>query len=339
MKIGLTYNVKGGAAAESPNAPGLAADAEEEFDSQETIDSIADAIRSLGHDVELLGDGETLLRKLLDRPRPELVVNIAEGAGSGRCREARVPAVLEMLGIAYTGSDPLTLAATLDKDCAKRLVQASGVSTPAWALIENGELDSAQERLASLPWPAFVKPAFEGSSKGVLAQSLVRTREELADSVERAYRAYRQPIMVEEFIDGDELTVGVVGHRPQHVLGIMRVLPQQKQSSPFVYSLEVKRDWERQVRYESPAQLSPADTAAVERAALAAWRALGCRDVSRFDFRLRDGVPYFLEVNPLPGLSPKTGDLVILARGYGVEYSELISRILNAAIERTGAST
>lgn len=334
MRIGLTYNVKGGAPSDTANAPGLAADAEEEFDSQETIDAIADAIRSLGHEVELLGDGEPLLRKLLDGPRPQLVVNIAEGTGSGRCREARVPAVLEMLGVAYTGSDPLTLAATLDKDCAKRLVQASGVPTPAWALIENGDLDSARNQLASLPWPVFVKPAYEGSSKGVLAHSLVKTHEELADVVERAYQAYRQPILVEEFIDGDELTVGVVGDRPQHVLGIMRVLPRQQQNSPFVYSLEVKRDWEQLVRYESPAQLSPADTAAVERAALAAWRALGCRDVSRFDFRLREGTPYFLEVNPLPGLSPKTGDLVILARGYGVEYPELISRILESAAER-----
>ena len=336
MRIGLTYNVKGGAASGTSNAPGLAADAEEEFDSQETIDSIADAIRSLGHEVELLGDGEPLLRKLLDGPRPQLVVNIAEGTGSGRCREARVPAVLEMLGIPYTGSDPLTLAATLDKDCAKRLVQAAGVATPAWALIERGDLQSAQDQLARLPWPAFVKPAYEGSSKGVLAHSLVQNRQQLAASVEAQYKAYRQPILVEEFIDGDELTVGIVGDRPQRALGIMRVLPQQQQSAPFVYSLEVKRDWERLVRYESPAQLSPADTAAVERAALAAWRALGCRDVSRFDFRLREGTPYFLEVNPLPGLSPKTGDLVFLARGYGVEYSELVSRILDSAIQRTG---
>lgn len=336
LRIGLTYNVKGGAASVSGNAPGLAADAEEEFDSQETIDAIADAIRSLGHEVDLLGDGEPLLRKLLDRPRPQLVVNIAEGTGSGRCREARVPAVLEMLGIPYGGSDPLTLAATLDKDCAKRLVQAAGVATPAWALVEHGDLKSAEEQLGRLPWPAFVKPAYEGSSKGVLEHSLVKNREQLADSVERAYRAYRQPILIEEFIDGEELTVGVVGNRPQGVLGIMRVLPQQKQAGPFVYSLEMKRDWEHLLHYESPAQISAADTAAVERATLAAWRALGCRDVSRFDFRLRDGVPYFLEVNPLPGLSPKTGDLPILARGYGVEYLELVSRILNAAIDRNG---
>ncbi len=334
MKIGLTYNVKGDSPHQSPNAPGLAADGEEEFDSQETIDAIADAIRKLGHDVELLGDGEALLHKLLNQPRPELVVNIAEGTGSGRCREARVPAVLEMLGIPYTGSDPLTLAATLDKDCAKRLVQAAGVATPAWVLVEDGDLSAAAAQLAPLPFPLIVKPAYEGSSKGVLSSSLVRKPEELAEGVRQLYKAYRQPILIEEFIDGDELTVGVVGRRPQKVLGIMRILPQQKQG-PFVYSLEVKRDWERMVRYESPAQLSPADTAAVERATLAAWHALGCRDVSRFDFRLRNGVPYFLEVNPLPGLSPKTGDLILLARGYGVDHAELLARIIASAAERS----
>ncbi|HEV7225558.1 MAG TPA: hypothetical protein VGN42_22825 [Pirellulales bacterium] len=337
MRIGLTYNVKTGVPPASSAAPGPAADVEEEFDSPETIDAIADAIRSLGHEVELLGDGEPLVRKLLDRPRPELVVNIAEGTGSGRCREARVPAVLEMLNVPYTGSDPLTLGATLDKDCAKRLVQAAGVATPAWALVEDGDLQAAEAPLARLAFPVFIKPAYEGSSKGVLECSLVENRDRLADGVGRLYRAYRQPILVEEFIDGDELTVGVVGNRPQKALGIMRVLPRQKKPEPFVYSLEMKRDWEHLLHYESPAQISAADAATVERATLAAWRALGCRDVARFDFRLRDGVPYFLEVNPLPGLSPKSGDLVMLARGYGIEHRELISLILDAAIERVAS--
>jgi D-alanine-D-alanine ligase len=161
VRIGLTFNVKTGAAPSPSAAPG-AADVEEEFDSPQTIDAIADAIRSLGHEVELLGDGEPLLRKLLDRRRPELVVNIAEGTGAGRCREARVPAVLEMLGVAYTGSDPLTLGATLDKDCAKRLVQAAGVATPAWALVEDGDLQAAEAPLAGLAFPVFIKPAYEG---------------------------------------------------------------------------------------------------------------------------------------------------------------------------------
>ena len=118
------------------------------------------------------------------------------------------------------------------------------------------------------------------------------------------------------------------------VIGIMRVLPQGPTKGPFVYSLDVKRDWQRLVCYECPARLSPQDTQAVRAAALACWHALGCRDVSRFDFRLRKGVPYFLEANPLPGLSPISGDLVLLSGSVGIDYSELIARILQAALER-----
>jgi D-alanine-D-alanine ligase len=117
------------------------------------------------------------------------------------------------------------------------------------------------------------------------------------------------------------------------VLGIMRVVPRQAKG-PFVYSLEVKRDYVQQVRYECPAQLAPQDSEAVRSAALASWSALGCQDVARIDFRLRDGVPYFLEANPLPGLSPVSGDLVILAGLVGIDYQDLIARILQAATDR-----
>ena len=103
---------------------------------------------------------------------------------------------------------------------------------------------------------------------------------------------------------------------------------------PFVYSLEVKRDWRAPGTVRVPSPTQPADTDAVREAALDCWRALGCRDVARVDFRLRDGVPYFLEVNPLPGLSPISGDLVLLAGYVGIEYPDLIARILQAASER-----
>lgn len=322
-------------AAKSPHTNEfIGTDAEEEFDSPETIAALADTLRSLGHEVLLLGDGEPMLRKLLDGPRPEFVLNIAEGEGVSRTRESRVPAILEMLGIAYTGSDPLTLAATLDKECAKRLVDHAGIATPGWALVEDGDLASAEERLAELKWPLFVKPNYEGSSKGVLRSGFVHNREELTAAIARLAAAYQQPLLVEEFIEGEELTVGVVGNQPPEVLGIMRIVPKQPNQGPFIYGIEVKREWEQHLEYESPAKISPDDALAVRQATLACWRALGCRDVARFDFRLRQGVPYFLEVNPLPGLSPFSGDIVFLARGVGVNHQELIRRILQAAMER-----
>src|SRR5258708_3419005 len=225
MKIGLTFNVRSASSGDNgaidPHWPD---DAEEEFDSPETIEALATAMRELGHEVELLGDGEPMLRRLLAGSRPELVFNFAEGTGTSRSREARVPAVLEMLGISYTGSDPLTLAVTLDKQCAKRLVRSAGVATPDW-LIVDGQIDDYRDRLMTLPLPVIVKPAFEGSSKGIHTANLIEDSNRLVETVEELVEAYRQPVLVEEFIDGDELTVGIVGNEPRESLGIMRVLP------------------------------------------------------------------------------------------------------------------
>ena len=247
-------------------------------------------------------------------------------------REAWTPAVLEMFGIPYTGSDPLTLAATLDKDCAKRLVASCGVAIPRGVLVD-GPAEDFESQLAALEFPLIVKPAFEGSSKGIHNRNLVDGREDLFDVIAECREMYQQPILVEEFIDGEELTVGIVGNTPPEVLGIMRVVPLLT-DGPFVYSLEVKRDWRRQVRYETPAKISPRDESAVQEAALAAFRALGCRDVARIDFRLRRGVPYFLEANPLPGLGPESSDLVLLAAAVGIGYRDLVGRIVEAAIAR-----
>ncbi len=348
MKIGVTFNARlanpvgqpaSFVSGASHRAAGVLSlprdDADEEFDSPETIQAMAGVLEGLGHDVELLGYGEPMLQRLLSGPRPDLVWNIAEGNGGGRSREARVPAVLEMLDIPFTGSDPLTLAASLDKDCAKRLAALCGVSTPPWVLLTaDCDWEAAQVELAALRFPVFVKPAYEGSSKGILAASIIRDLVQLKLALDELAEVYRQPVLVEEFIDGDELTVGIIGNSPPTVLGIMRMLPRGMTAGPFVYSLEVKRDWQRQVRYECPAELAPRDSEAVRQAALACWQALGCRDVARIDFRLRQGVPYFLEANPLPGLSPVSGDLVLLSGAMGIEYPELIARILQAALER-----
>src|SRR5436305_4596713 len=159
MKIGITYDLK----TDVPAGADLPDDFQEEFDSPATIEAIATVLRGLGHQVEKLGDGRPLLERLLAEP-PEFVFNFAEGQGVGRSREARVPAVLEMLGIPYTGSDPLTLAVTLDKDCAKRLVQSAGVAVPRAAVFEPGEDLHELERRDRLPYTAIVKPAWEGSS-------------------------------------------------------------------------------------------------------------------------------------------------------------------------------
>ncbi len=333
MKLGLTFSERSPVA--SVAAGGSSSDAEEEFDSPETIAAIAAALHSHGHTVELLGDGPRLAAKLLAGFKPELVFNLAEGRGIGRCREAWTPALLEMFRVPYTGSDPLTLAAALDKNFAKRLVRAAGVPVPAGLLVA-GNIAALAKELDALSLPAIVKPAFEGSSKGILGTSLITARGELSEIVAQRLAVYNQPILVEEFIDGRELTVGVIGNESPEILAIMEVLP-LRAAGPFVYGLEVKRNWREEVRYESPAKLTAAETAAVNDATLTAFHALGCRDVARIDFRLREGVPYFIEANPLPGLSPGTSDLVLLAEGVGIDYAALIGRILAAALRRLAA--
>jgi D-alanine-D-alanine ligase len=337
VRIGLTYTLRRPPARDRGILrPDALPDDEEEFDSPDTIDAIADALQSFDHEVELMGDGHELAQRLLQRPLPELVFNIAEGRGISRSREAWIPALLEMFGVPYTGSDPLALAATLDKDVARRLVNHAGVAVPA-ALLVDGRIEQHEDDLQKLPLPAIVKPAIEGSGKGILEDSIVHKRDKLPDIIERRRQQYQQPVLVEEFIDGEEITVGILGNQPPVAIGSMGILPIE-QNGPFVYGLEIKRHWRQRVRYEVPARLSQPVLDGVERAALTAFRALGCRDVARMDFRIRAGVPYFLEANPLPGLAPGAGDLVLLAAGMGIEYRELIGRILNAATERLSQS-
>jgi D-alanine-D-alanine ligase len=342
MRIGITYDLKSNTL---PPA-GTPDDFQEEFDTPATIEAIAAVLRGLGHTVEKLGDGRELLQRLLADP-PDFVFNFAEGQGIGRSREARVPAVLEMLCIPYSGSDPLTMAVTLDKNCAKRLVAACGVAVAQGYVVDpedrlqiaNCKLQIAnsmsdlQFAICNLQFPVIVKPAWEGSSKGIRGNSIVDRVNDLPNLIKQMRRNYQQPILVEEYIVGDELTVGVVGNDTPEIIGIMRVVPREP-NDRFVYGLDIKRDYKRLVRYECPAPLSDKDEATVCDATMKTWNALGCRDVARIDFRLRGGVPYFLEVNPLPGLNPADSDLVILSKLAGWTYERLIGRILEAAIDR-----
>lgn len=369
LKIGIAFDL-------APTDPALRLegpdDRFEEFDKPETVEAIAQVIRSEGHEVVLLGDGRDFLETVLVDP-PDFVFNIAEGEGVGRCREARVPAVLEMLGIPYSGSDPLVLALCLDKTMTRRFLIEPPESLLSegigWRIPKGWELptliSAGEQWLGALfrgtirglngyqgdpdrPCPLILKPALEGSSKGIRGRCIARSLEEAIDIYHRLVQDYRQPILAEEFIDGDEVTVGILGTPRFHggtprsygteslePLGVMRVVPRD-QTGPFVYSLEVKRDWRILVTYEAPAMYSDDLIGRLIGAAEMVYEDLGCRDLARIDFRVRDGVPYFIEANPLPGLAPETSDLVILARGHGIEYPDLIRRILHVALARVG---
>lgn len=326
MRVGLSYNVK------PDHLPDhLPVDAFEEYDSEATVGHVCNALAALGHEVVRLGAGPGIVDRLREC-RPDVVFNIAEGEG-GRCREAHVPALLELLGIPYVGSDPLTLSVTLDKPVAKRLVASEGFPTPRFRTFRS----AGEAKDFNLDFPVIVKPAFEGSSKGVRLASRAATAAEARKMVGFVTDTYRQEALVEEFVPGAEVTVGLVGNESPRVVGIMEIAPRRMKREDFVYSLEVKRDWENQVEYRCPPPFPRATLAEIERCAVGIYRALGCRDFSRIDFRLDTaGVPQFLECNPLPGLSPGYGDLPIMADRMGMPYLDLIASILSHALDRLG---
>jgi D-alanine-D-alanine ligase len=261
-----------------------------------------------------------------------IVFNIAEGL-QGRNREAHIPALLEFLNIPYTGSDPLTLSLTLDKAMAKRIVMSQNVPTPPFKKIERME----ELNHLNLRYPLFVKLCYEGSSKGVRLDSKILNPQSLEEKVRELLRTYRSPLLVEEFVKGPEFTVGILGNEDPFILGVMQIEIKGKPPEESIYSLEIKREWEEKVRYHCPPSIDPNLLQKIEEVALQAYRALECRDVSRVDIRVgEDRTPYFLEINPLPGLSPVYGDLVIMARSMGWDYAQLVKTIFHQALKRYG---
>ena len=319
IRIGFTYNVK-------RQDKG---DDEAEWDPPETIIAIANALARQGHIVVHL-EATPDLPRVLAEADVDLIFNIAEGV-EGRNREAQVPALCELLGIPYTGSDSATLAIALDKALGKKVLLQHDILTPKFQVME-----SARERLdADMKFPLIVKPNAEGSSKGIDAKNVVDTEEELRVAVKNCVEKYRQPALIEEYITGREFTVGLLGDKRPRVLPPMEIKFKNKDNARPVYDYGVKQEWEQHVYYECPAKLSESELKAMEKIARATFWALDCRDVARVDMRMdADGRIYVLEVNPLPGLTPDYSDLVLIAKASGMEYDQLIAEIMVGGLRR-----
>ena len=265
----------------------------------------------------------------------DLVFNIAEGV-HGTYRESQVPAILESLGVPCTGSSSVTLALALDKAKTKQILAFEGIPTPAWQLLPT----PMTPLNAKLEFPLIVKPNREGSSKGIWRESVVGDEATLREQVRRVYERYHQEVLVEEFIDGTELTVGVMGDAALPILEIDFSACQS--SGEFFYSWRMKEFQGNQSMgltpaLHCPARLDASTTTKVQAVALQAHRALGCVDVSRTDIRLRaDGTPFVLEVNPLPGLDPSESNFPMMAYAAGLSYPELIQRIVALSMARYG---
>ena len=332
MRVALTYNLK----KKDPLKP---KDYFSECDSEETINSVIAALKTKGHCVEAIDVEYPALFSYFKKNRVDMVFNIAEGK-HGRFRESEVPAVLDYLNIPYTGSDTFSLALALNKTLTKKILKAENIPTPNFQLFIKGTeiLDS------DLRFPLIVKPNAEGSAKGINKTNVVHNSSDLVSKVKECIDIYQQEALVEEFIEGKELTVGILENGKTRVLPILEIdFSNCKKSGEYFYSWKMKefqgnRELGLVPEFYCPARLDKDTENKVKDVALRTHRAVGCLDISRTDIRLdKNNVPYVLEINPLPGLDPKESNFPIMAYAAGMKYEDLIEAILLSASERTKA--
>lgn len=338
MRVGFTYNIKKGDGEESAEPPSPCQEAQAEWDDVETIEAVRDALGER-HEVIPVEASEGAF-DALRRARPDIVFNIAEGS-HGACREGHIPSMLEYLGIPYTASDPLTLNICLDKARTKEILAYHGLPTARFRVVAEKSFS-----FNSLHYPLMVKPLYEGSSIGILDNSLVRTRQEMRERVIWLLDRYGEPALVEEYLPGREFTVAILGNGEE-----ARALPMVEikfDSLPPgvnpIYSFEAKWIWDDVSRpleiFECPAKLDDGLRVEIERLCLQAYRVLRCRDWCRIDVRLdAAGRPHLLELNPLPGILPKPEQNSCFpkaARAAGMGYSRLINEVLDIACRRYG---
>ena len=329
-RIGISFNLKKKTAAAEETD-----DRYEEYDCPETIQTLEREIRRLGFETELFEDDETFLDRISNNP-PDFVFNIAEGRGSTRGRESQVPAVLESLGIPFSGSDSVALAVTLDKWLTHHVLAGCGVLVPDLFMFSKPSDIGKAMGIFEKHDRYIVKPRWEGSSKGVFDDSVVDNPVDLAKRARRIWKNYRQPALVEEYLPGSEITVGVMGNKNPVAIGMMMIQAEARGESA-VYSIDHKRNWEERVRYLGPESMEPELRARLAADAVEVFRVLELRDIARVDFRLDgNGVPKAIDINPLPGISESYSDLPILYRMSGGTFPSLVKGILKEAFGRQG---
>ena len=334
MRIGLVYDLFDA----YPWRPDEPADADAEYEPEATVEALEEAVRALGHLPVRLGTAHDLLRRL-NQPgdlRIAAAINIAEGAHS-RNREAYAPVLLEMAGIPFLGSDALTLSLSLDKAWTKDLSAAAGVPTPSYRSYAAADAVDAADLPAS--FPLFVKPRYEGSAKGITAESKVHDVAALRAQVARCTSRYRQDALVEAFVEGGgEFTVAVVGNAPPEALPVL-----QRAVEPTtrigLHALEHRGRPDQAWDYTLGGTLTSDLEAELQALALRLYDKLLCRDFARLDFRVDgEGRPWFLEINPLPTFAPD-GTFAIIAELMGRSYPDFLADLLRRGVQRLGVVT
>jgi len=342
MRVALLFNSKH--SIEHPaDAP---VDALAEYDSEETTQVLARALRSAGHTVFPLEADVTLL-DTVRAVSPDICFNIAEGL-RGESRESQVPALLEMLGIPYAASGILANAISLDKAVCKHIWRATGLPTAPFQLFRIGD-EPLNDDLA---FPLFVKPVGEGTGMGISQESVVQDEAELRERANWIICAYRQPALAETFLPGREFTVGLIGNersvctvpasplydeRGFHVFPVLEIDVSPIENAQGIYSSHIKSERPMDPDYLCPAPIDDILALELQDLAVRAFTAIGAVDVARVDLRLDEfGNPHLLEINTLPGLNPTYSDIVMAARGEGIPYEALVNEVLSLAIARHG---
>ncbi len=330
MRIGLIYDTFDAYPWTEDDPP----DADAEYEPMETVDTLANTVRHMGHTPVRVGTAFDLREQLDEGLDLDAALNIAEGARS-RNREAYAPILLEMAGIPCLGSDALTLSVTLDKAWSKDLVAAADVPTPPHRVFA----DAAAVDPSNLPpFPLFVKPRYEGTSKGITPQSRVEDVDALRTEVNRVTATYEQDAVVEQFVEGGgEFTVAVVGHNPPEALPVLQRAVEPS-TGIGLHALEHRgapaadANWD----HDLAGTLEPELEQRLQDLALRAFSALDCRDFARADFRVdADGQPWFLEINPLPTFAPDD-TFAIIAEIMGRDYVDYLGDVFERGLRRLG---
>lgn len=328
LRVGVLYN------AATQSVRGEEVDYISAVEVLEQKQIVEDALERLGFQYQsfVLEDGVDLLISALRFFNPDVVVNLCEGAFGDSHLEMNVACLLELLGIAYTGSPPLSIGVCQNKGLTKDILRASGIPTPGYQVLNS--LDEWGGRIA---YPLFVKPLKEDASLGISRESLVSNDSELRSRVEYLIDRYKQPALVEEYVEGRELNVSILGNETPQILPISEIVFRFSEDRPKIVDYAAK--WIRESEeYRGtlptcPADLERAARKKVEKTALKAYKILNCRDYARVDIRLRNNVPYVLEVNPNPDISPD-GGLVRSLKAAGIPFEEFVQRIVFFALER-----
>jgi len=332
MRIGLIYDTFDTYPWREDDPP----DADAEYEPEETIEALAAAVQHLGHKSVRVGSAFDLRARFDAGLDLDAAINIAEGARS-RNREAYAPILLEMGEIPYLGSDALTLSTTLDKAWTKDLVGAASVPTPAHRVYASSDEVPGDPGLS---FPLFVKPRYEGTSKGITPESLVTTVRALRRQIDRIATEYRQDALVERFVRGTEYTVAVVGNDPPDVLPVLQRAVEPS-TGIGVHALEHRgspsadRAWDRR----TVGTIDPALEETLKTLTRRSYEKLDCRDFARADFRVDEsGQPHFLEINPLPTFAPDDS-FAIIAELMGRDYVPYLAEIFDRGLRRLGLDT